>query len=739
MRWHLAVVVTSLAMAAPAGAQPAFDVVHAFGRGPTWPDGRLVEGPDGRFFGTTQAGGTFDGGTVFTFRPGPNGSLPITPLHSFGAPGDGRQPRTGLIMAADGALYGTTYFGGAHGYGTVFRMTLDGAITILHAFDGFAGAHPGALMQARDGFLYGVTSARLLTNGALPFTGTLFRISTSGALTELHQFTGTDGDLGTGAGPQGPLVQAPDGTFYGVTESGGSGSEAEFPLGTIFSLTEAGVFTRLHSFSGMGYRSPEPGLILGADGSLYGTTGAHSVGGLTGPGAMFRRSPDGTVTFIHPFAAREGRPRLHFPHTDGTFIGTTDISVFRVTTSGVLTTVRTFERPEGAALRTVMLSGDGRLYGLAAAGGVPERGTAFGMTFDGTLTAFNPFIVDDQPMQPVGTLVPGADGSVFGVTCRGGWLNGGTVYKRSPEGVVNTVKSFYVLDGLCPFSLIRGADGFMYGTTLFGGLYARGTIFRISDSGAFTLLRMFSGVDGSHPDRLLQTQNGQLWGTTHLGPSQTNTGGVFRISTTGTLGTAFALAPECQAQLGGQAGDGSIYGAMRRCADHNSGSLFRMSEAGAITTFYQFGDGTIGFRPAPPLLASDGKLYGTVEAAEQGRGAIFVSTLAGEAAQLHAFAPGEGEMPQWGLIEGQDGLLYGITIGPGSLFDPLAPDVGTVFSATKSGALTVLHTFSHAVTGGRPVGPLMQMPEGTIFGTTVFGGPAGQGVLFRIRPGGGSE
>ena len=73
----------------------------------------------------------------------------------------------------------------------------------------------------------------------------------------------------------------------------------------------------------------------------------------------------------------------------------------------------------------------------------------------------------------------------------------------------------------------------------------------------------------------------------------------------------------------------------------------------------------------------------------EGPGAIFVSTLSGQTTQIHAFAPGEGQMPEWGLIEGQDGLLYGTSLDPGSIFDPLAPDVGTVFSATKSGALTV--------------------------------------------------
>ena len=720
LRSTIIALVAPVAMAAPAAAQPSFDVVHAFGRGPTAPDGRLIETADGRFFGTSQLGGTFDQGTVFVIERGTNGWLPITPVHSFGGPGGGSSPRTGLMAASDGALYGTTYFGGTHGYGTAFRLTLDGTVTTIHSFDGVAGAHPGALMQARDGFLYGVTEARLLPNGALPFTGTIFRISTGGTFNELHQLDSHE----DGARPVGPLVQAPDGTFYGMTESGGGLGGG----GTIFQLTEGGIFTRLHSFGASLDGGLGP-LIFAADGSLYGIAGWMS----NGPGAVFRRTPDGTVTFIHLFTAGDHFPRLHFQHADGTLIGTTQTSAFRVTTSGTLTTLRAFSDAEGRLIRSVMQAADGRLYGLAVAGGITDRGTAFGMTYAGVLTGLNPFIVDDQPMQPVGSLVVGTDGSVFGVTCRGGWLNAGTVYKRSPAGVITTLKSFFGPDGRCPISLIRGSDGFLYGTTLFGGVYMRGTVFRVSEAGAFRLLHTFSGLEGSYPDGLMQARSGQLWGTTYHAGGSTDTGAIFRLSTTGALGAAFALESRCHAQLGPQAPSGAIYGTTRHCAN-TLGTLFKISEAGAITTLND-----VGHRPSPLMFGSDGNLYGTVEAALEGPGAIFVSTLAGQFTQIHTFAGAEGEVPKWGLIEGQDGLLYGTTLGPDSIYDPLAPNVGTVFSATKSGTLTVLHTFSFALTGGRPFGPLMQTPNGAIFGTTLAGGPAGQGVLFRILPGGGSQ
>jgi len=139
MRCAFVVVLATLATASQAGAQPTFDIVHAFGRGPTTPEGAMVETADGRLYGTTRSGGAFDGGTIFMVQRGADGSLPITLVHSFGGGSDGRQPRTGLILV-DGALYGTTYFGGAHDYGTLFKMTLDGTFTAIHSFDGTVSA-----------------------------------------------------------------------------------------------------------------------------------------------------------------------------------------------------------------------------------------------------------------------------------------------------------------------------------------------------------------------------------------------------------------------------------------------------------------------------------------------------------------------------------------------------------------------------------------------------------------------
>ena len=116
----------------PLGAQPQFDVVHAFAApGAVRPYSTLVEGMDGNFYGTTSEGGTGNQGTIFRMTP----AGVVTILHSFFEAG-GRDPRAGLLLANDGNFYGTTSRGGASGFGTIYRMTPAGVVTIVHSFSG---------------------------------------------------------------------------------------------------------------------------------------------------------------------------------------------------------------------------------------------------------------------------------------------------------------------------------------------------------------------------------------------------------------------------------------------------------------------------------------------------------------------------------------------------------------------------------------------------------------------------
>ena len=246
------------------------------------PVGGLIEAANGELYGTTYLGGTYGYGTVFKITPG--GTL--TALHSFDC-SDGAYPETSLVQATDGNLYGTTKQGGRHcGQGvfggTVFKITPRGTLTTLHILQSQEGETPSALIQASDGDLYGTTDG-----GGTIDAGTVFKITTSGSLTILHTFCSQPG-CADGWAPQGPLVQATDGNFYGTTAGGGANQG-----GTIFRITPSGTLTTLYSFCPQAPcadgSDPWAGLVQSTNGMFYGTTksGGASDSCYAGCGTIF--------------------------------------------------------------------------------------------------------------------------------------------------------------------------------------------------------------------------------------------------------------------------------------------------------------------------------------------------------------------------------------------------------------------------------------------------------------------
>src|SRR5215471_14256851 len=224
-----------------------FTSLHSFrysdGAGPV---AGLIQAKDGNFYGTTLYGGAHDGGTVFQTTPA--GKLKT--LHSFGAAGDGENPYAALVQASDGDFYGTTYGGGAHGHGTVFRITARGQLTTLYSFCSWKkcadGAFPYAgLIQASDGNLYGTAS-----KGGASNWGTLYAITLAGQLTTRYSFCGKKNCV-DGADPLGGLLQASDGNLYGTTTEGGT-----YQLGTVFRLS-LGVDQPGETLSASGDVAPE--------------------------------------------------------------------------------------------------------------------------------------------------------------------------------------------------------------------------------------------------------------------------------------------------------------------------------------------------------------------------------------------------------------------------------------------------------------------------------------------------
>jgi uncharacterized repeat protein (TIGR03803 family) len=205
--------------------------LHSFCTQTGCPDGSdpgtLIQAADGKFYGVAGNGGKNKGGTIFTMTQ--DGT--VSTLYSFCSQAncaDGNGP-IDLIQAVDGNLYGATYFGGSGGAGTVFKITPGGTLTTLYSFCSQAncadGSSPNGVIQATDGNLYGTTANGGTTS--CHFCGTIFEITPLGALTTLHSFDRTDGQV-----PEGNLVQDTDGNFYGTAAGGGANND-----GTVFRLS----------------------------------------------------------------------------------------------------------------------------------------------------------------------------------------------------------------------------------------------------------------------------------------------------------------------------------------------------------------------------------------------------------------------------------------------------------------------------------------------------------------------
>jgi uncharacterized repeat protein (TIGR03803 family) len=418
-------------VASPAGT---FTILVSFngGDGQVPKSGSLVQGLDGNFYGTTYFAGCCNGGTLFKMTPGGK----LTTLHSFCSStdcADGGFPQGGLVLATDGNLYGTTGIGGAHEEGTVFKITPEGTLTTLYSFCAQSGCTDGAnpngpLVQATDGNFYGTTDW-----GGAHGDGTVFKITPEGTLTTLHSFDNTDG-----RSPQAGLIQATDGNFYGTTGFGGATScdigGFNDGCGTVFKITPGGTLTTLHSFDLTDGAGPSVALVQASDGNFYGTTaygGAYNnCYPYTRCGTVFKITPGGTLTTLHSFDGTDGaNPYAGLVQaTDGNFYGTTSGpaffpvgTVFRITPGGTLTTLHSFscdaECPDdgGSPQAGLVQATNGSFYGTTAGGGTYGLGTVFSLS-----VGLGPFVETlptsgevGAPVMILGTELTGATSVTF--------------------------------------------------------------------------------------------------------------------------------------------------------------------------------------------------------------------------------------------------------------------------------------------------------------------------------------
>ena len=376
----------------------------------------------------------------------------VTLLHNFtGGVSDGSQP-LGTLALSGGALYGMANSGGTNGFGTIFKVGLDGGgFTLLHTFANGAAdgkAPSGSLIIAGD-TIYGATSA-----GGANGWGTVFRMNTNGTgYLNLHSFANVTTD---GRSPYGSVTLA-GATLYGMTGFGGGGSGN---VGTVFKVNTDGTgFSLLHSFGGGATDGSQPfygGLVISGS-TLYGMT---QFGGTGNGGTIFKINTNGTgFGLLHSFTG-----------------GANDGS-----------------KPEDS-----LTLSNGTLYGMTYYGGSNDLGVVFRLNLDGSgYTNLHSFAGGaNDGSRPIRSLALSGS-TLYGTTQSGGKNAGGIAFQVGTNGTGFSVLHSFTgapADGSSPQGGLTVAGAVLYGTTYSGGNYYNGTVYSLSLNQTITAT---AGVHGT--------------------------------------------------------------------------------------------------------------------------------------------------------------------------------------------------------------------------------------------------
>jgi uncharacterized repeat protein (TIGR03803 family) len=348
------------------------------------------------------------------------------------------------------------------------------------------------------------------------------------------------------------------------------------------------------------------------------------------------------------------------------------------------------------------------------------------ITPDGVITVLHTFEIGGDTVNTEGfgatSLLEASDGNFYGVCLNGGQYGNGTIFKLTKAGTYTLLYTFPtdyahgndVVSGVIPNSLIQGADGALYGTALSGGPninghYSVGTLFRITLDGTFRVIHTFpsspagatlGNPEGADPISLVQGTDGNFYGTTVYSAF---TGG-------GTTATG-------------------------------NGTIFSVTPDGTLTTLHNFAaDGSEGINPYGPLTAGpDGSFYGTTAAYgivgspafndKTFYGNFYKISSTGNFQVLYTFTGGtDGASPGPDLTLGSDGKFYGSTRYAGNTTGcSQTSGCGVIYQMLPSGTENVVHSFLGGTDGGVPFGPMVQLNDGSFFGTVV-GDYAGGGM-----------
>lgn len=538
-----------------------YTLLHNFTDAPdgAYPDGVLTLS-DRVLYGTTYRGGSSSEGTVFKLNTNGTGYAVLKNFATI--TGDGTNPDAGLALS-DGVLYGTTYYGGSSGSGTVFKLSTNGTgYAVLMKFASSNGYAPVGLTLA-DSVLYGTTIYGGSLNGGSPGVGTVYKMNTDGtgySALKTFDLTTLDAEHPYGLTLSGNVL-------YGTTFQGGSSN-----YGTLFKMnTDGSGYSLLKEFAFSDGRAPIGGLTL-SGGVLYGTALS---GGNSNSGTLFKANTDGSAFSV----------LRYFSST------TNDPATGQLTNS------------DGAKPSARLTLSGGSLYGTTSGGGSSGNGVLFQVNTDGSGYTVLKHFTGADGANPSAELT--LSGSTFYGTTRigGNWSNGvvfsvnndGTGYavlKHFSAGSYNPTGDYTNSDGAWPIGNLTLSGATLYGTTYLGGVSGKGKVFKLNTDGTgYTVLKDFSATtynpsiggrtnsDGASPNVGLTLVGGVLFGAASEGGSLGN-GTVFQLNTDGTGFTVlknFAGSPDGARPRGLTLAGSALYGTTFDGGDLGFGIVFSLS------------------------------------------------------------------------------------------------------------------------------------------------------------------
>jgi uncharacterized repeat protein (TIGR03803 family) len=651
----------------------------------------MVFASDGLFYGTTVRGGANDKGILFTFDPlGKIYRKKFDFTSSTGA-----NPFGALIQATNGKIYGTTQWEGPNDYGTLFEYDIAAStLEVKFAWEAGSGQANASfgLTEGDDGILYGTRSTWGSSRKGLVFSYD----PVTENYEEQYHFT----DENIGRTPNGMLTKLNDGTFLGVTESGGTNGN-----GTVYHFDPV---TKT--------------VIKKAEVGGTGENGAYPVGFLTkhGNGKFYGVTQSGG-TAVNDAAIGT---IFEYDHSTGNFA-----MKFSFTSPNGI-------HPSGK----LIAAPDGKLYGKTNEGGThaDNGGTFFSYEpVAETFEKLNDF-GGEFGSKPYGSLELLPDGKILGSTSEGGDGNGGVLFEYDPEpGEMTNVRDMnYAPDGGTPLgSFTEGSSRKLLATLSNGGEHGKGVIFEMNSSnGTFTRIADFDGTNGSEPvGQMVIGENGKYYGLTRNGGANSS-GVIYRFNhTTKQIAAVYHLdntsgeRPEGSLTIGP---DSILYAMTNQGGANALGTIFKFNvETNQFTKIHDFTEAS-GSRPSGSLTYFNGMLYGlTFNGGANSAGVIFkIDPSTDEYESIFDFNDQNGIQPLGELLVTQNGKLYGLTNGGGEFsggvlfqFDPVSVEY------------TVLKNLNES-TGKFPIGSLTEGNAGKLFGMTSSGGTHDLGTLFTFDP-----